>query len=289
MRCVIRIRPWDADLTAGIRTVNLAGRDSSMAQTLLLRAPSNAVLTVELDPEPVVCTTATDARYAGAPGDGTYTLQMGSLGYQDIANEAILPATIVDRFVVDGREVRLAVGNEGVNATAALIDQWHEAMLVYTGPPPSRFHVYEAFSKFSFEDSPEGMAAIPRPGTGLQLMSEAVKIVVPDRGSLNAPGLGVGPSPSPSATPTGSAGPSPTVVPTSRPTIVPSFTGLPTRHGEVWRIEGQLPDRPGNGANTYIYIIGTPAGAAEVIFDAEPTVDDATLLGWLDTINLAWS
>jgi hypothetical protein len=249
-----------------------------MTQTLLLRAPSNAVLTVELDPQPVVCTTATDARYAGAPGDGTYTLQMGSLGYQDIANEAMLPATIVDRFVVDGREVRLAVGDEGVNATAALIGQWHEALLVYTGPPPDRYRVYEDFSKFTFVDSPEGMAAFPRPGTGLSLISENVNVVVPDRGSLSAPGLGVGSSPSPTVVPS-----------TAQPTIVPTFRGLPTRHGEVWRMAGELPDRPGGGANSYVYIIGTPAGAAEVIFDAEPTVDDATLLAWLNTINLAWS
>ena len=188
---------------------------------------------------------------------------MGTLGFQEIANEAVMPATVVDRFVVAGREVRLAVGNDGYNATAALIDEWHEAMLVYAGPPPGRSQVIQALQQFSFEDHPEGMVVRALPGTGLQLLHETVKVVVEDRGSITVPGPGTGPG------------------------MVPRHSGARTAHGEVWRL-GRLPDRFGDGANAYIYLVGTETAVAEVVLDFEPTVDDETLLAWLETINLAW-
>jgi len=188
---------------------------------------------------------------------------MGTLGFHEIANEAVMPATIVDRFVVSGREVRLAVGIDGYNATAALIDEWHEAMLVYAGPPPSRSQVIQALQQFSFEDHPEGMVVRALPSTGLQMLHETVKIVVQERGSITVPGPG------------------------SAMGMVPRHSGARTVHGEVWRL-GQLPDRIGSSANTYIYLVGSPTAVAEVILDFEPTVDDGTLLAWLETINLAW-
>jgi len=101
------------------------------------------------------------------------------------------------------------------------------------------------------------------PGTGLQMLNEFVKIVVQDRGSITVPGPG-------------SLG------------MVPRHSGARTVFGEVWRL-GQLPDRPGDAANTYIYLVGTETAVAEVILDYEPTVDDATLLAWLETINLVWT
>ncbi|HZM76293.1 MAG TPA: hypothetical protein VFC19_11230 [Candidatus Limnocylindrales bacterium] len=288
-----------------------------MAPTLLLRAPNGETLRVELDSAAPVSTTATDARFVGGtaafggfasdfptsnpppiptptptgfptsspPPTGfptpspppsatptvsppaavtTYTLQMGLLGFQEVANEAVMPATVVDRFVVDGREVRLAAGVDGYNATAALIDQWHEAMLVYAGPPPDRGQVIEALQQFSFEDSPEGMVVRARPGTGLELLSETTKIVVEERGAISVPGPGTAID------------------------MVPRHAGARTAYGAVWRLGGQLPDRPGDGANTYVYIVGTSTALAGVIFDFEPTVDDPTLLAWLETINLAW-
>lgn len=271
-----------------------------MAQTLRLRAPNGETLQLELDSSAPVSTTATDARFVGGMTFGTfasglpsspsaspiptgsppasptptssppvaiptsYTLQMGALGFQEVANEGVMPATVVDRFVVDGREVRLAVGVDGYNATVALIDQWHEAMLVYAGPPPGRSQVIEALRQFSFEDSPEGMVVRALPGTGLQLLTETIKIVVEQRGSISVPGPGTALS------------------------MVPAHAGASTAYGEVWRLGGQLPDRPGEGANTFVYIVGTSTAAAEVILDFEPTVDDATLLAWLGTINLAW-
>ena len=235
--------------------------------TFDLRAPSAAMLRLEMDSDVRVSTTATDVRFVGQiPGTrlpGSFTLQFGALGFQDVANEAIMPARVADRFVVDGNEVRLAVGVEGVNATAAVIGQWHEAMLVYGGPPPDRREVIETVTQFAFEDSPNGMSVRPR-SSGLELYSETVKIVVDDRGSISVFG------------------------PRNSPGSVPAHAGTTTRYGEIWRA-AQLPDREGSGANTYLYLIGTTTAFAEVVLDYEPVVDDETLLRWLDSISLAWA
>ncbi len=236
--------------------------------TLDLRSPSAAMLRLEMDTDVRVSTTATDVRFAGQiPGSrlpGSFTLQFGTLGFQEVANEAIMPATMTDRFVVDGHEVRLAVGVEGVNATAAVIGEWHEAMFVYGGLPPRREEVIETVTLFAFEDSPNGMSVRPR-SSGLQQLSETVKIVVDDRGSISVFGPG------------------------NSPGAVPTHAGAPTKYGEVWRVQGQLPDREGQKANTYLYLIGTTTAFAEVVLDYEPVVDDETLLRWIDTINLAWA
>lgn len=235
--------------------------------TLDLRSPSAAMLRLEMDSDVRVSTTATDVRFAGQiPGSrlpGSFTLQFGTLGFQDVANEALMPARVTDRFVVDGNEVRLAVGVEGVNATVAVIGQWHEAMFVYGGPPPRREEVLETVTLFAFEDSPNGMSVRSR-SSGLEQLSETVKIVVDDRGSISVFGQ------------------------RNSRASVPAHAGARTKYGEVWRLEGQLPDREGQGANTYLYLIGTTTAFAEVVMDYEPVVDDETLLRWLETINLAW-
>lgn len=235
---------------------------------LELRSPSAAMLRLEMDPESRVSTTATDVRFVGGAGGRlptSFTVQLGTLGFQDVANEAIMPATVVDRFVVDGREVRLAVGREGVNATVALIGQWHEAMFVYGGPPPTRSEVIETVTQFGFEDTPNGMTVLPRQGSGLEQYAETVKIVVEERGSISVFG------------------------PRNVPGAVPTHAGAPTLHGEIWRVVGQLPDREGSGANSYLYLLGTSTAFAEVVLDYAPVVDDRTLLDWLDSINLAWA
>lgn len=234
--------------------------------SLDLRAPSGAMLVLEMGQEAQVSTTATDVRFVGVASGRlptSYTIQVGSLGFQEVANEAIMPARVVDRFMVDDREVRLAVGDEGVNATAAVIGSWHEAMFVYGGPPPGRSEVIETVVQFAFEDTPHGMSVRPRT-SGLEQYSETVKIVVEERGSISVFGRG------------------------NAPGAVPTHAGAPTRHGEIWRVVGQLPDREGDGANAYLYLIGTTTAFAEVVLDYEPVVDDRVLLEWMDSINLAW-
>jgi hypothetical protein len=241
--------------------------------SLDLRAPSGAMLAVGMGQEVEVSTTATDVRFVGREsGTGlpaTYTLQMGSLGFQDVANEAIMLASVAERFVVDGREVRLAHTSEGgsggpVNSTVAVIGQWHEAMLVYGGFRPTREEVTATLTQFVFDDTVNGMSVRPRSGTGLEQYAETVKIVVEERGSISVFGRG------------------------NAPGAVPAHAGAATRYGEIWRAVGQLPDRPGTGANCYLYLVGTTTAFAEVVLDYQPVVDDRTLLAWLDSINLEW-
>ncbi len=239
-----------------------------MAQEIFLRASSGNVLALGLPEEPRVSSYTTVARFVGR--EFARGLQVGPLGLQDAGNQSLMPARVTDRFVVDGREVRVATGEEGVNASVALIDRYHEVLTIYGGPVPRREEVISLFEQFSFEDSPEGMAILPR--GDLALASEGVAVYVDGRGTVTVPSNENGRD------------------------LRPPYKGTPTRYGEVWRGEGQLPDRPGRGANTFVYILGTTRAVAEVVFPdtsephetPHPRVTDQELLDWLYELNPRW-
>ncbi|HZM75248.1 MAG TPA: hypothetical protein VFC19_05950 [Candidatus Limnocylindrales bacterium] len=235
-----------------------------MAQQLIrMCAPSGAQLDLGLSDESRLLTSASTARFVGSRFARAFDI--GPTGYFDMANQSIMPARVIDRFVVDGREVRVAQTEDELSASVAMLDQWHEVMTVYGGVVPTREEVMELFTQFEVRDTPEGMTINPRPGTGLELSAESIVTYAENRGSLSIPG------------------------PSTAANIVPTFRGAPTPYGEVWKSEGSLPDREGEGANTFIYIVGTTRGVAEVIFEYRPTVDDRTLLDWLSTISVRWS
>jgi hypothetical protein len=240
-----------------------------MAQELRLRAPSGNVLALGLPEDPGVSGTTTSARFVGSRF--ARAVQIGSLGFQAVANESLMPAEVTERYIVDGYEVRMAVGSDGINASVALIGAYHEAVTIFSGPPPRREAVTLMFQQFAFRDTPEGMAVLPRPNTGLSLSSEAISIYVDGRGSLNVPGA------------------------SSARDLIPPYRGTSTRYGELWR-SGPLEDRRDDGANAYVYILGTRTAAAEIIFPdrseyhgvEHPVVGDGELLAWLYELNPRW-
>jgi hypothetical protein len=239
-----------------------------MAQELLLRAPSGNALLLGLPSEPPVSTFSITARFAG--GKFARVMQVGQPGFHDVGNESLMPARINDRFVVDGREVRIATGVDGTNASVALIDRYHEVVTIYGGPPPRREEVISLFQQFSFDDSPEGM--VIRPRGELALSAEAMAIYVDGRGTITVPS-------------NDNAG-----------DLRPTYKGTPTRYGELWKSKGQLPDRPGGGANTFVYLLGTTRAIAEIVFPdtserhetPHPAVKDEELLDWLYELNPRW-
>lgn len=240
-----------------------------MAVELSLRAPSGSVLTLGLPDDPRVSGVTTIARFAGSRF--ARGLQIGPLGFQEVANQSLMPATVIDRFVVGGHEVRMAVGLDGQNASVALIGRYHEVMTVYSGPPPRVTDVAEMFSQFTYEDAPEGMTIRPRSGTGLGMASEGLSVFVDGRGSLSIPGVA------------------------NARDLIPKHAGTRTRFGELWR-DGPLDDRPDQGARAWVYILGTTTAAAEIIFTDRseshginhPMVSDATLMAWLNELNPRW-
>jgi hypothetical protein len=248
----------DLDIDA-VRTL----RFMAQQQLIRMRAPSGAQLDLGLSDESRLLTSATQARFVGTRFARSFDI--GPTGYFDLANQSIMPARTIDRFVFDGREVRIAQTEDGLSASVAMLDRWHEVMTVYGGLVPSRDEVVELFEQFLVRDTPEGMTITARAGTGLELSAESVVTYAENRGSLSIPG------------------------PSTAANLVPRFRGAPTPYGEVWKSSGSLPDREGNGANTFIYIVGTTGGVAEVIFEYRPTVDDRTLLDWLSTISVRWS
>lgn len=240
-----------------------------MAAQFRLRAPSGSVLTLGLPDDPRVSGITGTARFVGSKF--ARGLQIGPRGFQDVANQSIMPATVTDRFIVGGNEVRLAVGRDGLNASAALIGPYHEVMTIYSGPPPRIADVAEMFSQFAFEDAPEGMAIQPRSGTDLAMAAEGFAVFVDGRGSLSIPGV------------------------SRARDLIPPHAGTRTRFGELWR-DGPLDDRPDQGARSWVYILGTATAAAEIVFTdrseyhgvEHPMVSDATLMAWLNELNPQW-
>jgi len=240
-----------------------------MAQELQLLAPSGNLLSLGLPDDPGVSSVSATVRFVGR--ELSHGFQVGAPGFQEVANQSLMPARVTDRFVVDGREVRLAVGEEGVNASVAMIDEFHELMTIYGGPPPEREDVVRLLEMFDVADRPEGMVVTPRYGD-VALSAEGISTYVDGRGTITVPNN------------------------ENAHDMRPDYKGTPTRYGEVWRREGQLPDRPGDGADTYMYILGTTTAVAEVVFldrgrfeePPRPQVSDEELLDWLYELNPRW-
>ena len=223
-------------------------------QELALVAPGGGRLTVRLPAGPAVASVAAGIRFAGGSyGTG---FQIGPRGYHDFAGTVVAPAQTVARMLVHGREVVLAEARDGQSSMATLIGTHHELMTVYAGPAPRRERVYALFDSLRIEDHAAGMVVRPAAATLLEVLSEQVIVVVPDRGAICVPG------------------------PRQAAAIVPRHAGAPTRHGEVWRSR-----YPGGG---YAFLLGCPAGLAEVhLTTAGPSTVD-TRLTWLDGIDIAW-
>jgi hypothetical protein len=222
-------------------------------QRLDLVSPSGARVTVDLPAEPAVASVVAGVRFAGGSyGTG---LQIGVRGYHDFACRHVSPATTRERFVVSGREVVVAEAVDGSCALATMIGTHHELMTVYAGPAPARERVAALFSSLKVTDGTAGMVVRPRAATLLDLMSEQVIVAVPGRGSVCVPG------------------------PREARTMVPRHAGARTRHGEVWKLA-----YPNAGEGAYAFILGCPAGAAQVHLRS----GDAASLDWLDGIDVAW-
>ncbi len=238
-----------------------------MAQRLELRPPSGNRLLVTLPDEPTVTSVSAYAQFAG----GAYAriFQVGARGFQEIANREIVPAAIRDRFLLQGREVIVATSDDGNVTTAAWLGPLHEAMTVFTGPPPRRETIFSMFDQFNFDDDLAGLRMIPSKRSGIDLVSEGITVVVLGRGYLSIP------------------------EPRNARSIVPGHHGSRTRHGEVWRAskvpEGE-PTRSIKSAQPrdYMYILATPKGAAQVDFFPDAAASDQQLLDWLDAIDIAW-
>jgi len=234
---------------------------------LELRPPSGRRLRVTLPDEPTVTSVSAHAQFAG----GAYSriFQMGALGFQDIANRQLVPATVRDRFVLQHREVVVATSDDGNVTTAAWRGPYHEAMTVFTGPAPPRPAIMSVFEQFNFDDDLAGLRMTPARLSGIDLVSEGVTVVVLGRGYLSIP------------------------APDNARSIVPGHRGSRTEHGEVWRANRVPEGEPTRAikaerARDYMYILATAKGAAQVDFFGDAAASDQQLLDWLDAIDVAW-
>jgi len=222
------------------------------AQRLELVAPSGSRVTVALTADQPVSSVAAGVRFAGGSyGTG---FQIGPRGYHQFACTYVAPATTRERFLVHGREVVVAEGNDQQSSVATLIGDYHELMTVYAGPAPGRDRVSALFGSLEIADYVGGMVVRPRAATLLDTMTEQIAVVVRGRGSMSIPG------------------------PRQAIRLVPRHAGAPTRYGEVWK--AAYPGAEGEGK--YFFILGCPAGLAEV------HLADPGALDWLAEIDIAW-
>jgi hypothetical protein len=218
------------------------------SQRLELVAPSGGQLSVTLPADTPVSSVAAGVRFAGGSfGTG---FQIGPRGYHDFACTYVAPAASRDRFVVHGREVVVAEANDRQSSVATLIGAYHELMTVYAGPAPRRDRVSALFGSLEITDHVGGMAVRPRSATLLDTMTEQIAIVVKGRGSVSVPG------------------------PRQALAMVPTHAGARTKYGEVWKTAYP--------AGRYSFVLGCPAGLAEVHLADEGSLD------WLAEIDVAW-
>jgi hypothetical protein len=216
---------------------------------MVLRAPSGARVRVRLPDRAPVASVAAGVRFAGGSyGTG---FQIGPRGYHGFAGRFVAPAAARYRLVVHGREVAVAEAVDGESSWATLIGDRHELMTVFAGPAPRPERVTALFGSLQVADHADGMVVRPRRATLLDALSEQVIVVVAGRGSLSIPG--------------------------PRLAATPRHAGARTRFGEVWRTA-----YPAGG---HAFLLGCPAGAAEVHFPAAAAQSD---LDWLDGIDVAW-
>src|ERR687895_568863 len=144
--------------------MDLPGGVGMASQQLELVAPSGGRVRVALSADRPISGVAAGVRFAGGSyGTG---FQIGPRGYHEFVCTYVAPATTRERFLVHGREVVVAEGNDQQSSVATLIGAYHELMTVYAG----------------------GMVVRPRAATLLDTMAEQIAVVVRGRGVLSIPG-----------------------------------------------------------------------------------------------------
>ncbi|WP_439382777.1 hypothetical protein [Amycolatopsis lexingtonensis] len=219
-------------------------------QTLRLTAPSGGRVTVGLSARAPVSHVVAGIRFVGGSyGTG---FQIGSRGYHDFACTRVAPARTRERLLVHGREVVVAEAADGQSSVATLLGDYHELMTVYAGPAPHRDRVVGLFGSLNIEDRVDGMVVTPRPATLLDPAGEHLVVVVRDHGSLSIP------------------------APREAAALLPAHAGARTKHGEVWQ------------TNTRSFVLGCPAGVAEVHLADTAATTDQERLDWLDEVDVGW-
>ncbi|MDQ7803099.1 hypothetical protein Q5425_05125 [Amycolatopsis sp. A133] len=225
-------------------------------QRLRLVAPSGDRLTVDLPAAAPVSHVVAGVRFVGGSyGTG---FQIGPRGYHEFACTHVAPAGTRERLVVHGREVVVAEAHDGQSSVATLIGAYHELMTVYAGPAPRRDRVLALFGSLRIEDHVDGMTVVPRAATLLDPANEHFVIVVKDHGSLSVP------------------------APRQAAAMIPRHAGARTQHGEVWKA-GYTKD------SARSFLLGCPAGLAEVHLADTAAKTERDRLDWLDRIDIAWA
>ncbi|MEU5260910.1 hypothetical protein [Amycolatopsis sp. NPDC021455] len=183
--------------------------------------------------------------------------QIGSRGYHDFARTYVAPAETRERLVVHGREVIVAEARDGQSSLATLIGTYHELMTVYAGPAPRRDRVLALFGSLRIEDHAGGMTVVPRAATLLDPANEHFVVVVKEHGSLSIP------------------------APRHAAALIPKHAGARTKHGEVWKSAY-------GGDSGRSFVLGCPAGVAEVHLADTAAKTERQRLDWLDEIDVAW-
>jgi hypothetical protein len=224
-------------------------------QRLRLVAPGGDRVTVGLPAAAPVSHVVAGVRFVGGSyGTG---FQIGPRGYHDFACTHVAPAETRERLVVHGREVAVAEARDGQSSVATLFGAYHELMTVYAGPAPRRDRVLALFGSLRIEDHVDGMTVVPRAETLLDPMNEHFVVVVKDHGSLSIP------------------------TPRQAAALIPRHAGARTRYGEVWKA-GYAKE------SVRSFVLGCPAGLAEVHLATTAAKTERERLDWLDGIDIAW-
>lgn len=235
-----------------------------MVQTLQLSAPSGARLRLDLPDEPAVSAVGAYVRFAGSNFGQAF--QTGVRGYHAEVCRDLVPATVQDRFVLQGREVAVAVSADKHATVAGWLGPHHEAVLFLTGSTGGRASLLRVFEQFVFDDAPDGLRITPANLSGIDVEIESICVLV-------AKGRRI-------------------VVPAANRArgMAPRHAGARTRHGEVWRVSKQPEEavRDSERARDYLYLLGTSRGLAEISFDDGVKESDSTLLTWIDNVDLRW-
>jgi len=232
-------------------------------QVISVISPSGSRLELAWSDEAPLTSIAAGVRFAGSSSGRGF--QIGSRGHHDFAAQYMIPATLSERLIVGNRELLISVANDRTATIATLLGEHHELMTIFGGPPPVTTAIVDLFASLEIHDQPDGMRVQPRSSTLLSIMSEQVIAVTEARGSITVPG------------------------PAGAQALIPKSRGAATTHGEVWRT--QLPGRAqlaAPRARDFSYVIGCPAGAAEVHLVQDGPVRDEELLEFVDSVRVAW-
>ena len=220
-------------------------------QRLRLVAPSGDRVIVDLPAAAPVSHVVAGVRFVGGSfGTG---FQIGPRGYHDFACTHVAPGKTRERLVVHGRDVVVAEADDGQSSLATLIGAYHELMTVFAGPAPRRDRVLALFGSLRIEDHVDGMVVVPRAATLLDPANEHFVVVVKDHGSLSIP------------------------APRHATALLPEHAGAPTKRGEVWR-----------SGSARSFVLGCPAGVAEVHLADTTVTTERQRLDWLDEIGVTW-